>query len=107
MGRAMTFSDSDVVALSKEVQQLLSSGDLKAAATEAIRGFGPQVLLYLRAVLRDESEAREAFSQWAENLWKGLRSVRGDSSFKTWSLWLARNAALSLRDQAWRKRGRR
>ncbi len=93
--------------LSDRVQQLLSSGDLRGAATEAIRGFGPQVLQYLRAELRDEAEAREAFSQWAENLWRGLPSFRGESSFKTWSLWLARNAALSLRDQAWRKRGRR
>ena len=91
----------------EKVRALLSSGDLKGAATEAIRGFGPQVLQYLRAVLRDESEAREAFSQWAENLWKGLRSFRGESSFKTWSLRLACNAALNLRDEAWRKRGRR
>ena len=91
----------------EKVRALLSSGDRKGAATEAIRGFGPQVLQYLRAVLRDEAEAREAFSQWAENLWKGLPSFRGESSFKTWSLRLACNAALNLRDEAWRKRGRR
>jgi RNA polymerase sigma-70 factor (ECF subfamily) len=91
----------------ERVRELLSAGDLQGAATEAIRGFGPQVLQYLRAVLRDEAEAREAFSQWAENLWKGLPSFRGQSSFKTWSLRLACNAALNLRDEAYRKRGRR
>jgi len=89
------------------VRELLAAGDLRNAATEAIRAFGPQALGYLRAVLRDESEAREAFSQWAENLWKGLPSFRGESSFKTWALRLACNAALNLRDEAWRKRGRR
>jgi len=91
----------------ERVRELLSAGDLQGAATEAIRGFGPQVLQYLGAVLRDEAEAREAFSQWAENLWKGLPSFRGQSSFRTWSLRLACNAALNLRDEAYRKRGRR
>jgi RNA polymerase sigma-70 factor (ECF subfamily) len=95
------------MASEERIRELLAAGDARGAATEAIRGFGPQVLQYLRAVLRDETEAREAFSQFAENLWKGLGSFRGQSSFKTWALRLACNAALNLRDQAWHKRGRR
>lgn len=89
------------------IQQLIAAGDLRGAATEAIRGFGPQVLRYLRGVLHDEASAAEAFSRFAENLWKGIESFRGQSSFKTWALRLAWNAALDLRDEAWRKRGRR
>ena len=95
------------MSIEERVRELLAAGDTRSAATEAIRGFGPQVLQYLRAVLRNETEAREAFSQFAENLWKGLPSFRGQSSFKTWALRLACNAALNLRDEAWRKRGRR
>jgi len=93
--------------LEERLRQLLAAGDLRGAATEAIRGYGPQVLQVLRAMLRDEAEAREAFSQFAENLWKGLATFRGEASFKTWALRLACNAARNQRDEAWRRRGRR
>lgn len=93
--------------LEERLQALLAAGDLRGAATEAIRGHGPQVLQVLRAMLRDEGDAREAFSQFAENLWKGLATFRGESSFKTWALRLACNAARNQRDEAWRRRGRR
>ncbi|MBI5067088.1 MAG: sigma-70 family RNA polymerase sigma factor [Deltaproteobacteria bacterium] len=93
--------------LEERLRQLLAGGDLRATATEAIRGYGPQVLQVLRAMLRDEADAREAFSQFAENLWKGLSTFRGEASFKTWALRLACNAARNQRDEAWRRRGRR
>lgn len=93
--------------LDERVRQLIAAGDLRGAATEAIRGHGPQVLQVLRAMLRDEAEARDAFSQFAENLWKGLGTFRGEASFKTWALRLACNAARNQRDEAWRRRGRR
>jgi RNA polymerase sigma-70 factor (ECF subfamily) len=89
------------------IRSRIAEGDLRGAATEAIRAHGPQVLTVLRAVLRDEADARDAFSQFAENLWKGIGTFRGEASFKTWALRLARNAALNQRDEAWRKRGRR
>jgi len=95
------------VELEERLKQLLAAGDLRGAATEAIRGYGPQVLQVLRAMLRDEAEAREAFSQFAENLWRGLPTFRGEASFKTWALRLACNAARNQRDEAWRRRGRR
>jgi len=93
--------------LEERLHQLIAAGDLRGAATEAIRGYGPQVLQVLRAMLRDEAEARDAFSQFAENLWKGIGTFRGEASFKTWSLRLACNAARNQRDEAWRRRGRR
>jgi RNA polymerase sigma-70 factor, ECF subfamily len=89
------------------VRELLAARDFHGAATEAIRGFGPQVLRYLRSVLRDEEDATEAFSQFAEKLWKGLPGFRGDASLRTWAFRLAWNAAMNLRDEAWRRRGRR
>jgi RNA polymerase sigma-70 factor, ECF subfamily len=89
------------------VRELVAAGDLDTAATEAIRGLGPQVLRYLRSLLREESAATEAFSQFAENLWKGLPGFRGDASLRTWAFRLAFHAALNLREEAWRRRGRR
>jgi len=95
------------VDLEERIAELRAGGDLAGAATEAIRGLGPAVLRYLRSLLRDEDDATEAFSQFAENLWRGLPAFRGDSAFRTWAYRLAWNAALDMRDGAWRKRGRR
>ncbi len=97
----------DAMGTEARVRQLLAAGDRRGAATEAIRGLGPRILGYLRAVLRDEADAADAFSQFAENLWRGLGSFRGESSFVGWAYKLAWNAALNLRDQAWHRRGRR
>jgi RNA polymerase sigma-70 factor (ECF subfamily) len=88
-------------------RELLEARDLEGAATEAIRGLGPQVLRYLRSLLREEEAATEAFSRFAENLWKGLPSYRAEASLRTWAFRLAFNAALNLRGEAWRLRGRR
>jgi RNA polymerase sigma-70 factor, ECF subfamily len=98
---------SDAAALEERVRALLAAGDLRAAATEAIRGLGPPILRYLRTVLRDETDAADALSQFAENLWRGLPSFRGGSALRTWAFRIAWNAALNLRDEAWRRKGRR
>jgi len=94
------------MAIEDRVQDLLRAGDSAGAATAALQELGPQVLGYLRSVLRDESDAADAFSQFAENLWKGLPSFRFDSSLKTWAYRVAWYAALNLRNEAWRRRGR-
>ncbi len=91
----------------ERVRELLEAGDLDGAATQAIRGLGPQVLRYLRSLLRDEAAATEAFSQFAENLWRGLPGFRAEASLRTWAFRLAFNAAVNLREEAWRVRGRR
>lgn len=88
------------------VQGLLGAGNVAGAATEAIRGLGPSVLQYLRSLLRDEGDAGEAFSSFAEHLWVGLKSYRGEGSFRSWTFRLARNAALNLRNEAWHRQVR-
>lgn len=85
----------------------LVADDLAAAATEALRGLGPQVLRYLRSILRDEELAGDAFSEFAEHLWRGLATFRGDASLRVWAYRLAHHAALDVRGEAWRRRGRR
>lgn len=88
------------------VRALLDAGARADAATEAIRALGPAVLRYLRALLRNEADANDAFSYWAESLWTGLPGFRGDASLRTWSLRLAYHAALTVLDPAWRRRVR-
>ncbi len=91
----------------ERVRELLAKGDQREAAVVAIRGLGPEVLRYLRAALRDEADAADAFSHFAEALWRGLPSFRGESSLRTWALRLAANAAANVRTAAWRRRVRR
>jgi RNA polymerase sigma-70 factor (ECF subfamily) len=90
-----------------KVQELLASGDLRGAATAAIQGFGPKVLGYLRSILRDDNDAADAFSHFAEDLWRGIGSYRGEASFKTWAYKLAWCAAMHVRSDTYRRLGRR
>ena len=80
--------------------------DARSAATAAIRELGPDVLRYLRATLRDEGDAGDAFAVFAERLWKGLASFRGECPLRAWALRIAFNAARDVRDEAWRRRVR-
>jgi RNA polymerase sigma-70 factor, ECF subfamily len=91
----------------EQVRALLAAGDTPEAATVALRQLGPSILRYLRSLLRNEADARDAFSQFAENLWRGLSEFRGDSSLRTWAFRLAWHAALNIRDQAWQRRRQR
>jgi RNA polymerase sigma-70 factor (ECF subfamily) len=100
----MSEADPDVEA---RIRGLLAADDRPAAATLAIQEFGPPILRYLRSLLRDEDDASDAFSVFAENVWRGLPTWRGEGSLKAWTFRLAWNGAMNLKNEAWRRRGRR
>lgn len=83
----------------------LASGDHAAAATEALRGLGPQILGFLAANLRDDDDAYDVFGQFSEELWKSISTFRGDSSFKTWAYKLVLHSLGRYRRDSYRKRG--
>jgi RNA polymerase sigma-70 factor (ECF subfamily) len=93
--------------LEARVRHLLDAGDVSGAATEALRALGPELLRFLRSVLRDEGDAGDAFSHCAENLWKGLSTFRWQCALRTWAFRIAWHSALNLRNDAWRRHGRR
>ncbi|HEY7725783.1 MAG TPA: sigma-70 family RNA polymerase sigma factor [Anaeromyxobacteraceae bacterium] len=95
------------MSLDEEVAALRKSGDLEQAATVAIRALGPEILGYLTAMVRDPSDASDVFSQFAEDLWRGLEGFRGDASLRTWAYRLARHAALRRERDPFRRRGER
>ncbi|HZZ86557.1 MAG TPA: sigma-70 family RNA polymerase sigma factor [Anaeromyxobacteraceae bacterium] len=90
--------------LETRVRQRLSAGDPDTAATLAIREMGPEVLGYLRAVLRDETDASDAFSLFAESTWRGLPGFRSEASLRTWLYRVAWSAALRLVRDPYRAR---
>lgn len=90
--------------LEESIRELLAAGDTRGAATEAIRGFGPQVIRYLRSVLRDEDDAGDALSRFAEKLWRSLPSFRGDCTLRAFCYRIAWGEAEHVRSDAYHKR---
>jgi RNA polymerase sigma-70 factor (ECF subfamily) len=100
-------SKGDHEALEAQLASLLDQGRLSDAAAASIRGYGPQILGYLASILRDDGLADEAFSRFAEDLWKGIAGFRRESSFRTWAYRVAWSAARDIQTEAFRRRGRR
>lgn len=75
-----------------KVHAACDAGRLSDAATLAIESYGPEILGYLVAVTRSESDASEVFAMFSEDLWRGLDKFRWESSLRTWSYTVARNA---------------
>ncbi|MBI5069320.1 MAG: sigma-70 family RNA polymerase sigma factor [Deltaproteobacteria bacterium] len=91
----------------ERVTRALRRGDSATAATEVIRGYGPQVLAYLARVLRSAEDAHDAFSFFAEWVWKGLARFEGRSSVRVWAYRVAWTAALRVQEDGWRRRRER
>jgi RNA polymerase sigma-70 factor (ECF subfamily) len=90
--------------LESTIAARLASGDHAAAATAALEALGPQILGYLAATLRDDDAAFDVFGYFSEELWKSIKSFRGDSSFKTWAYKLVMHAVGRYRRDGYRKR---
>jgi RNA polymerase sigma-70 factor (ECF subfamily) len=86
----------------------LATRDFRGAAEAVMREFGPGIRgLLLTIFRRNPDAAEEAFSLFAENLWRHIEGFRGDSSVRTWVYCMARNAAVDLTREGWRRLGRR
>jgi RNA polymerase sigma-70 factor, ECF subfamily len=94
-------------AVETRIAQAIERGDRDAAAAEAIRGFGPEILGYLSRVLGSRDQASDAFSFFAEQLWHGMPGFAGRSSVRVWAYRVAWSAAVRLRSDAWFRRRER
>jgi RNA polymerase sigma-70 factor (ECF subfamily) len=92
--------------LEREIADALAAGEHDNAVTTAIRGYGPEVLGFLCAHERDEARANEAFSQLCEDLWKGIGTFSGRSTFRTWMYTVARAAMARVRRSTGRREKR-
>jgi RNA polymerase sigma-70 factor, ECF subfamily len=90
--------------LEERVRSLNAAGQGSAAATEVIQALGPDILRYLRSLLQDEEEAADAFSRFAENLWRALPGLQSREPVRTWAFHVAWQAALDLRNGSKRHR---
>jgi RNA polymerase sigma-70 factor, ECF subfamily len=82
--------------LEVEIQALCQQGENARAVERVLQGYGPELWRLMASVLHDQDRAREAFSLFSENLFKGLPGFRWQSSLRTWAYRLARNACYQV-----------
>src|SRR5512144_1336050 len=86
----------DIVATDdeQELRRAWDAGDLRAVATLALERYGPEILGVLAVQLRSTANAADAFSLFAEHLWRGLPGFQWRCSLRAWAHRVARNAAV-------------
>lgn len=67
-------------------------GRLDEAIALGVEAYGPEILGFLLAILRDEQRAREVYSDWTEDVCRGMPSFAFRASWRTWAYTLARHA---------------
>lgn len=87
-----------------EIRAACDAGRFTDAATQAIRVYGDEVLGYLAAVLGNEVDAGDAFSETCELLWRSLPTFRWECSLRTWLYTLARQSVGHVRRDPHRRR---
>ena len=65
-----------------------------------------RILGYLTSVLRNDGDAADVFSQFTEDLWRGLPGFRGECPVRVWAYRLAWHAAARHLRDPFRQRGR-
>jgi RNA polymerase sigma-70 factor, ECF subfamily len=88
------------------IRRLAGTRDFAGATEAALRGYGREVFEFLAALHPGEDEAREAFSLFAEGLWRGLPDFAWRCSFRTWAYAVAGRSSRRVRRDA-RRRDRR
>ncbi len=79
-------------AFESEIRAAFGRRDPKAAVAAALASYGAEILGYLLAVLRDEQRAEDVYSDFAEDVVRGMPNFRFESSARTWLYTIARHA---------------
>jgi RNA polymerase sigma-70 factor (ECF subfamily) len=90
----------------RQVRALCDAGDHDKATTLLLQSYGQEIFRFVLSRLRDDEASSEVFSQFTEDLWRGLAGFRWQSSARVWSYTLARHAASRYIADAHRRRGR-
>lgn len=93
--------------LEERILSALARGDGDSASSEAIRGYGPEILGYLTRVLGAPDDAADAFSLFCEQLWRGFARFERRSSVRVWAYRVAWTAAMRVAEDGWRRRRER
>jgi RNA polymerase sigma-70 factor, ECF subfamily len=75
----------------RELRAAFDGGDMAAAATIAIKRYGPEIFGFLVGMAGDEDTAAEVFSRFCVELWRDLPKFRWECSLRTWAYMVARH----------------
>jgi RNA polymerase sigma-70 factor (ECF subfamily) len=92
--------------LELQVRQCADARDWDGATAAALRGYGPEVLEFLAALHRNETEASDVFALFAEGVWRGLERFAWECSVRTWLYAVARRSSLRYRRDGKRRAAR-
>jgi RNA polymerase sigma-70 factor (ECF subfamily) len=90
----------------RRVEALVAAGDLAAAVSVVVDRHGGAIYGYL-CTLFDDDEAGDVYSQWAEDVLRGLAGFRRECSLRSWLFKLAWHAGARHRRDPYRARGER
>jgi len=80
-------------AAEQAIEDACRAKDFEFAATRAFEAYGAEILSFLIARLHSAGDGEEAFSMFAEDLWKALPTFAFRCSARGYMYTLARNAA--------------
>jgi RNA polymerase sigma-70 factor (ECF subfamily) len=83
--------EKDRAKLEGRVRDLCAQGDHSAAATLALKGYGPELFGFLVTMHSSEADASDVFAETSEALWRSLPSFSWECSLRTWTYAIARN----------------
>lgn len=88
----------------QRIRSLWERAAYNEAAEIAIRAYGPEIMSYLAALAPDLTCAGDAFSAFAEDLWRALPGFRWECALRSYAYGLARNALLRVARDPYRRR---
>ncbi|MEM9192763.1 MAG: sigma-70 family RNA polymerase sigma factor [Myxococcota bacterium] len=80
--------------LEERIAEARRQGDLARAMTLGLHDYGPELLGFIHALVRDEDLARDIYAELSARLWAAFPRFEGRSSFRTWAYRAARNLAI-------------
>lgn len=83
---------------------MLASGSYDQAAAALIRGYGPRIIGYMRAILRDPGLADDAFSHFGEKVWRGMAAFRNEGSVLAWAYTIAWSSVCRVAESGYQRR---
>src|SRR4051794_27397521 len=90
--------------LERDAQEAAERADYNYATTIIVERAGSQIMGFLRALVRNEDEAADLFSQVSEDIWRGIPTFRWDGRLRSWVYTVARNAHLRYVKQGYRRK---
>jgi RNA polymerase sigma-70 factor (ECF subfamily) len=108
-GRPATFvavNPVDPESVEREVRALTERGKRDAAATMAVRSYGPELFGFLLAFHRSRGDASDCFSELCEILWRKLPDFTWEHTLRSWAYAIARNVSRTHKRNAVRRLNR-